>query len=232
MRLVMCLGVVAWSACRAANTAPCPVDRPTPRSSPPAGQQFVTKLPITSRAPVFNQEAALIAGYRDDGIYLRFTVINLGYHLVDEEFARKSNPSALARLAAMVNAYLAPGRWRPMILGTKRVENGTTIWDMGDVAVTDNNGRLIFKRNGSSFAESPFFRLPKFPYEDSCDEALQAELTGIAIEPVTQWVWVTYQPKGNGPGPGCSISWVSAFQVRNYSWYPYQISISQPASEM
>jgi hypothetical protein len=229
MRLVMCLGLVGLSACRASTVnTPCAAAPSTAEVE----THFVTEVPITSRVPLLNEEASLIAGYREDGQHLIFSVIGLGYKLVDEDFARKSNPSALSRLSSAVNRYLAPGRWKPMVPGTKRIaSDGITLWEMGNVTATVNaDGGLLFLKDGRPFGVSPFDHSPRFPREDECHEKFEVELVGIAIEPVSQWVWVTYLPKGDEPN--CSIRWVSAFQIPDFSRYPHQLAKPHPDSEM
>lgn len=206
---------VAACAGSQVSTSPCPTRHVETNSDP---LPIVKDLALTSRAPVINREAWLIAGFYDSGDKVAFSAIGFDNHVHGYDFARKDDPTAMARLQQEVTKYLASGVWRRMILGTKKLDDeGALHWDMGSFAAQANAdaelGVRDFEGGGIGGPATP-----RYPRMDECEKPFTVEVVDVAVDPKTKWVWATHRP--TSPGTCRAVSMAITFQAWTGVLYP------------
>lgn len=203
---------------RPAATSSLPTHATPVATSPTGGPSYVHDLAITSRTPLINREAWLIAGFWETARDVRFSVIGFDNAVHDSEFAHKDDPAALAALQQRVSRYLARGGWEPMLSAEKKVaSDGSSYWQMGSLTAAANTvGELLFQ-DGKSFVGGSHFS--RFPRMELCEHPFDVDVTGVAVDLKTRWIWATYQPTSGMPScPGIHLA--ITFQAWNSNWYP------------
>ncbi len=224
--LVATAALVLAAACAPSQTpAPACPARPLATTSDPL--PIVKELSINSRAPVINREAWLIAGFFDTGDHVAFSAIGFDNHVHEHDSVRKDDPAAMARLQQEVTRYLSSGVWRQMILGTKNVDDeGGVHWQMGSFSAMANAEAEIGVRDddGGGVAGPPSSRYPRM---NECEKPFTVEVTNVAVDPKTKWIWATHRPSSPGFCPGVSMA--VTFQAWTGVLYPTQLMIGHSA---
>ena len=206
------------TARRPAATSSLPAPATPVATSSTAAPTYVHDLAITSRTPLINREAWLIAGFWETAGYVAFSVLGFDNNRHDFEFAPKDDPAALEVLQQRVSRYLSRGGWEPMLSAEKKVNaEGSIYWQVGPFTAAANvDGELLFHGGNGG---TPFSRFPRM---EQCPRRFEVEVTGIAIDLKTRWVWATYQPAS--PTPSCfGIHFAIAFQAWDADWYPLRL---------
>ena len=214
------LAVTTLAACTSPHgTLPrkqtCPEAEPDPLP-------IAKDLLITSRTPLINRDAWLIAGFFDFGDSVAFTAMGFDNHVHEHDFARKNKPAEMARLQKEVTAYLSKGVWRQMLLGERRLGNeGETIWVMGNFSAGANADAELGVRDddGGGVGGSPTSRYLRM---NECDRSVKLEVVDVAVDPKTKWIWATNRPTSEGSCPSRNMT--ITFQAWTGVLYPQLIT--------
>ncbi len=215
------IAVVLVSSCAPPKVAE-PIHASPVRSARPADDAVIVRdLALTSRTPLVNHDAWLIAGFWESGDYINFSAIGFDNYVHEHDFARKDDPLKLARVQKHVSEYLSHGDWQPLTsLERKTAENGNVYWEKGSFgAVANVDGKVSLFENGRPAGLTPYFHVPRM---EMCGKTFDVEVTGVAIDLVTKWVWATYKPAaGVVLAPCAGLHLAITFQAWNSNLYPY-----------
>jgi hypothetical protein len=191
----------------------------------------VTKLPVSSRMLLINRAANLVVGYQDvdiknRGPQRRFTILNFNDDPAGGAAAHLDDPVELAKLDAQVNEFLSHGTWEAMVPARREVNQDGPVWSIADYKVVSaRTGQLeVLDPGVLRLPFSPYVVLPGLP---DCPAAMELEISGLAMDPLTARVFVTY---ARTAGPDCPsvdyahtfILWKASDFYPHYVFMPYQ----------
>ena len=96
---------------------------------------------------------------------------------------------------------------------------------MGSFAAGPNaDAQLSFTENGHLAGVSHYDR---YPGMDNCEKPFSVEVTGVAVDPKTKWIWATHRPTSQGSCRG--ISMAITFQAWTSVFYSTQLVVDHGA---